>query len=81
MRAHELIRWQRNTLEIMSRNGLNVNHTKWLDLYDDYVRLTNGQLKVTYIVALLSERYGISEREVYRIVKKLSQEVVTETAV
>ena len=75
MRAYELIRWQRKTLELMNRNKLSPNDVKWIDLYDDYADLTNKCFKMTYIVALLSERYRISEREVYRIVKRLSQEI------
>lgn len=79
MRAYELIRWQKNTLEIMNRNKLSIHCVKWIDLYDDYADLTNKRFKTTYIVALLSERYGVSEREVYRIVKKLSQEIVIDS--
>lgn len=42
----------------------------YIELYNEYNKLhTNGE-KVSYIVATLSLRYGISERKVYDLIRR-----------
>lgn len=45
--------------------GIRPDDVQYIELYNEYNKLhTNGE-KVSYIVATLSIRYGISERKVY----------------
>jgi len=45
--------------------GIRPDDVQYIELYNEYNKLhTNGE-KVSYIVATLSLRYGISERKVY----------------
>lgn len=47
--------------------GIRPDDVQYIELYNEYNKLhTNGE-KVSYIVATLSLRYGISERKVYLI--------------
>lgn len=51
--------------------GIRPDDVQYIELYNEYNKLqTNGE-KVSYIVATLSLRYGISERKVYDLIKRL----------
>lgn len=50
--------------------GIRPDDVQYIELYNEYNKLqTNGE-KVSYIVATLSLRYGISERKVYDLSKR-----------
>lgn len=50
--------------------GIRPDDVQYIELYNEYNKLqTNGE-KVSYIVATLSLRYGISERKVYDLIKR-----------
>ena len=42
-------------------------------LYKEYIRMKKDGCKTTYIVVYLAEKYRISERKVYTLLKRLSQ--------
>lgn len=50
--------------------GIRPDDVQYIELYNEYNKLqTNGE-KVSYIVATLSLRYGISERKVYDLIER-----------
>ena len=50
--------------------GIRPDDVQYIELYNEYNKLhTNGE-KVSYIVATLSIRYGISERKVYDQIRR-----------
>lgn len=50
--------------------GIRPDDVQYIELYNEYNKLhTNGE-KVSYIVATLSLRYGISERNVYDLIRR-----------
>ena len=46
----------------------------YIDLYIDYTRLLDQGEKVSYTVAILSEKYSVSERKVYALVKRFQSD-------
>ena len=54
--------------------GIRPDDVQYIELYNEYNKLqTNGE-KVSYIVATLSLRYGISERNVYDMIKRFKND-------
>ena len=47
---------------------------KYVRLFEDYQDARKRGEKVSYIVAILAERYNVSERNVYDIVKRLGSD-------
>lgn len=43
-------------------------------MYDEYVSLCDQKFKISYIAAVLSEKYEISERQFFYIIKRLSKD-------
>lgn len=75
MKQHELLRIASSMLKAFSDNGIDAGDVKYLPLYEEYIRLKTEGHKVGYIVCYLSEKYGCSEITVYRVVKRMEQEL------
>jgi hypothetical protein len=75
MKIHELISFNRELLEKIHSAGIRPDDYKYADLYAEYRALVASGEKVTYAVSVLSTRYGVSERQVYRIVRRMKSTV------
>ena len=49
----------------------------YIPLWNDYERLRRDGFKVAYIVAYLCDTYEVSERTVYRIIRRFGRDVNT----
>ena len=50
--------------------GIRPDDVQYIELYNEYNKLQINGEKVSYIVAMLSLRYGISERKVYYLIRR-----------
>ena len=69
MKVIEIIKMGQKILEMMQKSCIKVNDVGYIGIYDDYERMRKEGNKKGYIVAVLAERYGISERKVYYLLK------------
>ena len=69
MKVIELLNFNRELLKKLQEAGIRLEDARYIDLYMNYVRLLNQGDKVSYVVAVLSEKYSVSERKVYALVK------------
>ena len=53
---------------------MKVIEIQYIELYNDYNRLLDEGEKVSYIVAVLAERYNVCERKVYTLIKRLQSD-------
>lgn len=74
MKIYEILSFNRELLHRLFVVGIKADHYKYIDLYDEYRRLHEGGGKVTYIVAILADKYGVSERQVYHIISYLGKD-------
>lgn len=74
MTKYELLKACSSVCNTMTRNGVNAADCKYIDMMDDYLRMTQEGQKVSWVVFYLAGQYGVSEPTVYRIVKRLSEE-------
>ena len=80
MKIYEIIAFNREILDRFERIGIRPNDHKLLPLYHDYQAMKDRREKMTYIVAVLAERYAVSERKVYDLIARLGKDC-TEHAV
>lgn len=80
MKIYEIIAFNREILDRFERIGIRPDDHKHLPLYNDYRTMKARREKMTYIVAVLAERYAVSERKVYNIIAHLEKDC-TERAV
>lgn len=74
MKVFEILNFNRELLKRLQQTGIRIKDVEYIDLYNDYrVMLDDGE-KVSYIVATLADRYHVSERKVYTLIKRYGQE-------
>lgn len=59
----------------MSKVGIRTTDHRHIELFDDYMKMRSSGLKVSYIEAVLSEKYRISPRSISRIVSRFKRHV------
>ncbi len=72
----EMIDLQKGFLNRLVSNGVTIEDCRYIELYREYIELYTPNTKKTYVVALLAEKYNISERQVYLIISKFERSVV-----
>lgn len=74
MKVIELLNFNRELLKKLQEAGIRLEDARYIDLYMDYIRLLEHGEKVSYVVAVLSEKYSVSERKVYALVKRFQSD-------
>lgn len=74
MKVIEILKFNRELLKRLQEAGIRLEDTRYIDLYSDYMCLLNQGEKVSYAVALLSEKYSVSERKVYALLKRFQSD-------
>lgn len=63
-------------MEILHKNEVMVTDFKHIDVYEEYLRMKGEGAKVTYIVAILSAKYNLGERTLYRLISRMSKTAI-----
>ena len=74
MKLYEVISFNRELLRRLSSVGIRLDDCKYIDLYEDYRKLREGGGKMTFIAAVLAEKYGVCERQVYLIIARFEKD-------
>ena len=74
MKVIEILNFNRELLKRLQASGIRLEDARFIDLYSDYTRMLDQGEKVSYVVAVLSEKYSVSEREVYALVKRFQSD-------
>ena len=74
MKVVEIIRLSKSILEALQNSCIKIDDIRYLQMYDEYVSLINERHKKSYVIALLSDKYKVSERQVYYVIQKFSKE-------
>ena len=74
MKVIEILNFNRELLTRLLESGIRLEDVRYVNLYTDYFHLLRAGEKMTDIVAILAERYGISERKVYGLIKRFQSD-------
>ena len=74
MKLYELINFNRGLLENLQDAGIRLSDVRYVELFAEYQAMRSEGLKVSYIVAVLAERYGVCERKVYDLLKRFRRD-------
>ncbi len=72
MTVYDIVSLNRELLKRLHKNGIKTDDYKWLDLYNDYLQMKAENHKTSYVVAKPSSKYKVCERQVFKVVKKMS---------
>ena len=70
----EILNFNRELLKRLQAASIRMEDASYIDLYTDYTRLLDQGEIVSYVVAVLSEKYSVSERKVYALVKRFQSD-------
>ena len=74
MKIIEVLKFNRELIKRLKIAGIRLEDEEFVDLYTDYTTLLNRGEKVSYIIARLSEKYTVSERKVYMLIKRFQSD-------
>lgn len=69
MTVFEILKFNRELLERLGRMGVGLDDTRYIDLFSEFCDMVRSGDKVSYAVAVLADRYGVSERKVYSLLR------------
>nr|DAK71950.1 MAG TPA: type AsnC-type helix-turn-helix domain [Caudoviricetes sp.] len=75
MTQYELLKTAESLLFVLMSNDVDAKDVKYLEMYQEYMRLKKEGHKVGYVVYYLSQQYECSEATVYRVVKRMTQKI------
>lgn len=75
MTVYELMRTNESLLRLMELNGVGRYGADNIALYGKWLAMKGRGDKTAYVVAVLAEEFGLSQRMVYNIVGQMRREV------
>lgn len=60
---------------LLNDNGIDTKDLQYLPMVEEFRRMKLKKHKVNYIVCFLSEKYDMSERGIYKIVKRFGERI------
>ncbi len=80
MTQYEALKLSGGLIESLELAGVDPGYYKYLRMFEDYREAERRGEKVVYVVACLATKYGVSERTVYSVVKRLGSDCKTVSA-
>ena len=74
MKVIEVMKISRSIIETLQNSCIKVEDIRYVPMYDEYQRMVKAGCKKSYAIATLVDIFHISERQVYYMVKKFSQD-------
>lgn len=74
MKVIEILLLGRNFLDLLHESCIKIGDVRYIDMYGEYRKIMSRGEKKTYAVAFLSEKYGISERKVFYLIKEFEKD-------
>ena len=75
MTNYELLIMNRSMVEVLLSNHININDVQNLQIYEQFIEMKKQGHKVTYITVFLAHKYGMTDRCIYKIIKRLTRSV------
>ncbi len=60
-------------MQLLNKNCISLNDVNNIAVFEEFNEMKQQGLKVRYIAITLAEKYGITDRAVFKIVKRLSK--------
>lgn len=74
MKVIEILKLNKGLINNFQTIGIRLEDARYIELYDEYRASQSDGNKVSYTVAVLAERYCISERKVYNLLKRFNSD-------
>ena len=75
MRRADLIMFNAEMMRKLKEAGIRLDDYKYVDMWRDYVEMLKTAESRKEVMLSLADRYGITDRQVYNIIKHLEKEI------
>lgn len=76
MKIYEFIKMQASVMEIMQKNGIHAKDVFMANIANEAKEMIDrGEMK-RVVINTLAEKYGISERNVYSQIEKMTSDII-----
>lgn len=62
-------------MNVLNEANVNLSDVRYIDLYQEFLRMKGEGHKLTYIVAFLMDEYSVGQATVYRVIDKFGKPV------
>lgn len=74
MKVYEIVKLGQEILEVLQKSCINIADCSYLELYEEYEKMLEDGCKSSMVVPYLADKYLISERRVYYLIKKYKKD-------
>ena len=74
MTLFDILKFNRELIERISQSGYKTGDYKYVELYCEFIKHKGQGHKISYIVTIMAEKYDISERKVYSIIRRFKKD-------
>lgn len=75
MRRADLIMFNAEMMRKLKKAGIRLDDYKYVDMWRDYVEMLKTAESRKEVMLSLADRYGITDRQVYNIIKHLEKKI------
>lgn len=75
MTTFELLKSNENLLRLIVENRITLTDVAHLQIFAQYEKMKEAGHKVSYIMIHLADKYGMTDRGVYKVIRRLSKVV------
>lgn len=75
MTRYEILKMNEQLFRLMNDNGIDPKDLQYIPMVEEFRKMKTKRHKVNYIVCFLSEKYNITERGIYKIVKRFGERI------
>lgn len=75
MTVYDLIKVYEGPMNVLNEANVNLTDVRYIDLYQEFLRMKGEGHKLTYIVAFLMDEYSVGQATVYRVIDKFGKPV------
>lgn len=75
MKRADLILFNEEIIRKMRKAGIRLDDYKYVNLYQDYIKLTKEGNRKKVVILTLVQKYDYTDRQVYNIIKHMEKEI------
>ncbi len=75
MTNYEILKMNYSLLKLLTKNCISPNDVNNIAVFEEFNQMKEQGLKVRYIAITLAEKYGMSDRAIFKIVKRLNKQL------
>lgn len=62
-------------MDVLNSNNVYTTDCRYIQLFEEYTKMKQQKEKMGYVIGFLGEKYGLSERGVYKVIGRMSKTI------